>query len=67
MSGIRHTIADIIDDMEQNGETPPEPLSNKHYSGKFMVRIPAEKHRHLALQAAEQGVSLNRLVSSKLG
>jgi hypothetical protein len=33
---------------------------------KFMVRVPPEVHRLLAIQAAESGVSLNRLISSKL-
>jgi predicted HicB family RNase H-like nuclease len=41
-------------------------LSDRHYSGEFRVRIPPEVHRTLALQAAEQGVSLNRLASAKL-
>ena len=31
-----------------------------------MVRVPPESHRALAMQAAEQGVSLNRLVSTRL-
>ena len=35
-------------------------------SGKFMLRVPPETHRMLAIQAAESGVSLNRLVASKL-
>jgi len=30
------------------------------------VRIPPELHRQLAIQAAEQGVSLNRPASAKL-
>jgi predicted HicB family RNase H-like nuclease len=35
-------------------------------SGEVRVRIPPELHRALAMQAAEQGVSLNRLASVKL-
>jgi predicted HicB family RNase H-like nuclease len=31
-----------------------------------MVRVPPEIHRHLAVEAAEAGVSLNRLVGAKL-
>jgi predicted HicB family RNase H-like nuclease len=31
-----------------------------------MVRVPPELHRRLALEAAESGVSLNRLASDKL-
>jgi predicted HicB family RNase H-like nuclease len=30
------------------------------------VRVPPETHRMLAIQAAESGISLNRLVSAKL-
>jgi predicted HicB family RNase H-like nuclease len=30
------------------------------------VRIPSQVHRALALQAAEEGISLNRLASAKL-
>ena len=31
-----------------------------------MVRVPPELHRALVLRAAEEGVSLNRLVSARL-
>jgi predicted HicB family RNase H-like nuclease len=31
-----------------------------------MVRVPPDVHRNLAIRAAESGVSLNRVVSSKL-
>ena len=66
LKGIRKVVAEIVDDMTQSGETIPEPMASKPYSGKFMVRIPPELHRKLAIQAAESGVSLNRLASSKL-
>lgn len=32
----------------------------------FLVRVPPETHRSLVMQAAEAGVSLNRLIASKL-
>ena len=66
LKGIRKVVADIVVDMQSTGETVPDPIAGKHYSGKFMVRIPPEIHRKLAIQAAESGVSLNRLASSKL-
>ncbi len=66
LAGIRRVIARTVADMRRNGENAPEPLAEKHYSGEFRVRIPPEVHRSLALQAAEQGVSLNRLASAKL-
>ncbi len=66
LKGIRNVVAEIIGDMEANGETAPEPISVKKYSGNFMIRIPPELHRRLALEATEAGISLNRLASDKL-
>ncbi|MBC2717162.1 MAG: type II toxin-antitoxin system HicB family antitoxin [Desulfobacteraceae bacterium] len=66
LKGIRDVIADVVKDMKANNELIPEPIAVKHYSGKFMVRVPPEVHRTLAMKAAEAGVSLNRLASSKL-
>lgn len=66
LKGIRKTVAEVVADMESNGESIRIPLSEKHYSGEFRVRIPPEVHRTLAIQAAEQGISLNRWASAKL-
>ncbi|MFZ2629909.1 MAG: toxin-antitoxin system HicB family antitoxin [Rugosibacter sp.] len=66
LKGIRQAVAEVVADMQATGEDIPTPLAEKHYSGEFRVRIPPEVHRSLALQAAEQGVSLNRLASAKL-
>lgn len=67
LKGIRKVVASVLKDMRSANEEIPEPISIKNYSGKFMVRVPPETHRMLSIQAAESGVSLNRLVSSKLG
>ncbi len=66
LRGIREVVADVTADMEAAGEVLPVPLSEKRYSGEFRVRIPPDVHRALVMQAAEQGVSLNRLASAKL-
>ena len=66
LKGIRQVVADTVADMQASREIIPVPLAEKHYSGEFRVRIPPETHRALAMQAAEQGVSLNRLASAKL-
>ena len=65
-SSIRQLVAEVVVDMAGNGEAPPEPIADRTYSGRFMVRVPPETHRALALRAAEEGVSLNRLVSARL-
>jgi predicted HicB family RNase H-like nuclease len=66
LRGIRKLVEDVVKDMYNQGEAVPEPISCRHYSGKFIVRVPPQIHRKLAIQAAESGVSLNRLASSKL-
>lgn len=66
LEGITQLVREVVADMLAQGETPPVALAEKRYSGEFKVRIPPEVHRSLALQAAEQGVSLNRLASAKL-
>jgi len=66
LRGIRKTVVEVVADMLDNGEMVPEPLASRKFSGKFMVRVPPEVHRHLAIEAAEEKVSLNRLVSAKL-
>ena len=66
LKGIRKVVAEGIRIMEADGDSIPEPLSNRRFSGKFSVRIPPEVHRSLAIQAAEEGISLNRLISAKL-
>jgi len=66
LTGIRQLVKACVIDMLTNDEQVPEPISARSFSGKFIVRVPPETHRMLAIQAAESGVSLNRLVASKL-
>ena len=66
LEGIRQVVADVVADLKANGEPVPEPIATRQYSGRFVVRIPPEVHRRLALEAAEAGVSLNRLASARL-
>ena len=65
-AGIRQLVADCVSDLLAEGETPPEPFAERAFSGRFVVRVPPETHRALVIRAAEEGVSLNRLVSARL-
>ncbi len=67
LRGIRNIVAQVVNDLKSNNEPVPEPIAVKKYSCKFLVRIPPELHRRLAIEAAESGISLNRLASDKLG
>ena len=64
--GIRDLVQASPKDMRKTGEKPPEPLADRTHGGKFVVHVRPETHRRLVLQAAEEGVSLNRIVSERL-
>ncbi len=66
LKGIRQVVADVVTDLNENGEPVPEPLGMRNYSGHFMVRVTPELHRQLVIEAAESRVSLNRLANDKL-
>lgn len=64
--GIRQLVAETVLDLRHNGEKVPEPLALKKYSGRYALRLPPELHRELTIQAAEQNISLSRLINSRL-
>jgi predicted HicB family RNase H-like nuclease len=66
IAGIDALVADIIDDLVTNGESVPEPLAGRRYSGKFNLRVGPQLHRELSLEAAEAGLSLNQYVILRL-
>jgi len=63
---VKQLVRTVLEDMAANREDIPQPIADKSYSGKFLVRVPPDLHRKLALEAAESHVSLNRHVSHKL-
>jgi predicted HicB family RNase H-like nuclease len=64
--GITQLVAHVLVDMAKREEPVPEPYSLRPFKGNILLRIPPEQHRELAIEAAEQGVSLNQF-SQKLG
>ena len=44
----------------------PDYMSKREYSGKLMLRIPRDLHKTLAIEAKENGVSLNQYAVYKL-
>jgi predicted HicB family RNase H-like nuclease len=66
LDGVRRLVADAVAHMEDNHEAIPQPLADARYSGKFMTRVPPAIHRRLAIEAEEEQISINRLVSMRL-
>jgi predicted HicB family RNase H-like nuclease len=63
---ITDVVRYVLEDLAASGEEIPQPLSKRPFSGKLHLRMPEHLHRHLALEAAQQHVSLNQLITLKL-
>lgn len=65
LNGIVKLIRDTIADLDED-EEPPVPLIDRAYSGELRIRIPPAVHQRLAIEAAERGTSLNKIIVHKL-
>jgi len=63
---IGYVVAESIKWMQEEGEAAPEPLGLKKFKGLLTLRIPPEKHRDLAIRCAEEGISINCFILSRL-
>lgn len=66
LDGITTLVKDVLEDMQKSGEAMVEPLTARKYSGELRVRMPPAIHQRLAIQAAEEGTSLNALIVRRL-
>ena len=63
---MEQTVADEVRDRLACDMPLPESLTDRHDSGKFVLRTSEAMHAKLRVEAAEQGVSLNQWVVQKL-
>lgn len=63
---IEYVVAESVKWMQEEGEAAPEPFGLKKFKGLLTLRIPPEKHRDLVIRCAEEGISLNRFILSRL-
>ncbi len=67
LRNIEEARALWLESMYEDGNEIPLPgSSEKHYSGKFNVRIPKSLHRKLDEMAEREGVSLNHYLVATL-
>jgi predicted HicB family RNase H-like nuclease len=66
VAAIEQATREHVDAMRTCGEAAPIPLSERSYSGTIVVRTSPELHARLALEATEQGVSMNQWIVQKL-
>ncbi len=63
---IRSVVRYALEDLADSRELAPEPLSKRRFSGTLNLRMPKHLHRQLAIEAAQEGVSLNHWINTKL-
>lgn len=63
IAGIEHAVDEYL--AERDGDVP-RPLTDRKFSGRFIVRTSPMLHSRLTVEAAENNVSLNQWVVQKL-
>ena len=63
---IEKVVEESINWMKEENEEIPEPFGLKKYKGNLTLRVPTEVHRKLAMKSAEEGVSVNKYILSKI-
>jgi predicted HicB family RNase H-like nuclease len=63
---VEMSVAELVAEYVEDGAAAPPSLSDRRYSGKFVVRTSPQLHAKLTIEASEQGVSLNHWVVQKL-
>jgi predicted RNase H-like HicB family nuclease len=66
LAEIEFVVSESIRWMVEEGESVPQPLGSRRFKGNITLRVPPDVHRRLAILSAEQGVSINQLVLSRL-
>jgi predicted HicB family RNase H-like nuclease len=65
-AAIEQEVSAYVAEMVADGFDPPPSLTDRRYSGRFVVRTSPVLHGKLMVEAAEQRVSLNQWVVQKL-
>jgi predicted RNase H-like HicB family nuclease len=63
---LREAMEFWIETKLEGGFEVPLPVGYENYSGKFVVRIPKSLHYKLAIEAEQEGISLNQYALYKL-
>lgn len=66
LQGAVVVVETALELLKEEGREIPEPYPTQEYSGKVLLRMATSLHRALALEAKQEGVSLNQLLNLKL-
>jgi predicted HicB family RNase H-like nuclease len=66
LTEIERVVEESIKWLEEEKEPIPEPFGLKKFKGNLTLRVPMEIHRKLVIKSAEEGVSVNQYILSKI-
>ncbi|MDR1924310.1 MAG: type II toxin-antitoxin system HicB family antitoxin [Planctomycetaceae bacterium] len=66
LAEIEKVVAESINWMEEENEPIPEPFGLKKLKGNLTLRVPPETHKKLVMKSAEEGVSINQYILTKI-
>ncbi|MDR1964136.1 MAG: type II toxin-antitoxin system HicB family antitoxin [Planctomycetaceae bacterium] len=66
LTEIEKVVTECIKWMEEEKESIPEPFSTKKIKGNLTIKVPSEIHKKLVIKSAEEGVSINQYILSKI-
>lgn len=62
LANIEGAMHDWLEEVFASGQSVPEPMGEREFSGKLVLRLPESIHRRAAMRANREGVSLNQLL-----
>ena len=63
---IEFVVKETVDWLEEENSPIPQPFGTKKFRGHLTLRVPSEKHREIVIRSAEEGVSVNQFILSRL-
>ncbi len=63
---VKIVVAESVKWLKEDHKPIPEPFSTKTFKGNLTLRVPPALHRELVIKSAEEGVSVNRYILSRL-
>ena len=63
---IKIVVNESVKWLQEENKPLPQPFGMKSFKGNLTLRVPPEFHRELAIKSAEEGVSVNQYILSRL-
>jgi predicted RNase H-like HicB family nuclease len=63
---VKKVVRAVLKDLAASKEPIPAPYGKRPLGKRLNVELPESLHRQLAIEAAQQGLSLNQLITLKL-